>query len=55
MLKYFILIMLPILISSQNRTNYPTVGEIERLDASLDNIIMPGAKPEIIADGLGLE
>lgn len=31
---------------------YPTVGEIEKLDASLDSILSPNATAEIIADGL---
>lgn len=32
--------------------NYPTVGEIEKLDPSLDSILSPNAKAEIITDGL---
>lgn len=39
-------------IGCQNKRPYPTIGEIERLDASLDTLVMPGAKPEIIADSL---
>lgn len=32
--------------------HYPTVGEIEKLDPSLDSILSPNAKAEVIADGL---
>lgn len=35
----------------QQQTELKTMGTIERIDASLDNIISAGAKPEIIADG----
>lgn len=34
------------------KRSYPMVGEIERLDPSLDSILSPNAKAEIIADGL---
>ena len=35
----------------KQETNLKTMGTIERMDASLDNIISAGAQPEIIADG----
>lgn len=35
-----------------DKHGYPTVGEIEKLDPSLDSILSPNAKAEIIADGL---
>lgn len=38
--------------SCQNRKVYPLTGDIERIDAALDSIIMQGTKPEIIADGM---
>lgn len=33
------------------KNQFKTMGTLERLDESLDNIIEPGAKPEIIAEG----
>lgn len=33
-------------------TTYPTIGSLEKLDSSLDNLISPGARAEIIAEGL---
>lgn len=33
------------------KKTYPVTGSVERIDPSLDQIIMPGAKPEIIAEG----
>eukprot|EP01136_Pigoraptor_vietnamica_P024525 Opistho-1_new@77668 len=35
-----------------DKHEYPTVGEIEKLDPSLDSILSPNAKAEIIAEGL---
>lgn len=35
----------------KQKTNLKTMGTIERIDASLDNIISADAQPEIIADG----
>jgi gluconolactonase len=55
MKKYFIFFLLPIMASCQTtppKKTYPVIGTIERIDPSLDSIIMAGAKPEIIADGL---
>ena len=52
MKKYFPLLLIIILISCQNKSSYKTIGEIERIDASLDSILSPTAKPEIIAEGL---
>ena len=52
MKKYFPLLLIIILISCQNKSSYKTIGEIERIDASLDSILSPIAKPEIIAEGL---
>ncbi|NCI49869.1 SMP-30/gluconolactonase/LRE family protein [Sediminibacterium roseum] len=33
------------------KKKYPVTGSVERIDPALDQIIMPGAKPEIIAEG----
>lgn len=33
------------------KKTYPVTGSVERIDPALDQIIMPGAKPEIIAEG----
>ncbi len=52
MRKIFFLLLAAVTISCQNKKVYPTTGEIERLDSSLDSLITPSAKPEIIADGL---
>lgn len=40
------------LVNAQQGKTYPTTGEIQRIDPALDRIIMPGAKPEIIAEGM---
>jgi gluconolactonase len=52
MKKWFVFLLAATVIGCQTKKQYPTVGEIERLDPSLDSLIMPGAKPEIIAEGL---
>ena len=52
MKKGFLLFLIVAVVACQNKKTYPTTGEIERLDPSLDSIISAGAKPEIIADGL---
>lgn len=55
MKKYFILLLLPLMGSCQGpkpKKTYPFTGFIERIDPSIDLIILPDAKPEIIADGL---
>lgn len=49
MKKYFYFILLAMLASCHQP--YKTIGRIEKLDASLDSILAPGALPEIIADG----
>ena len=36
---------------NKERMNYKSIGNIERFDAALDNIISANAKPEIIAEG----
>lgn len=46
------LLWLVLAAACTGKHNYPTVGEIEKLDASLDSILSPNAKAEIIADGL---
>ncbi len=52
-MKKLLLILLVACVSAcQTKKPYPTIGEIERLDTSLDSIISPNAKVEIIADGL---
>jgi len=51
-MKNFIFIVLIILITScQNKKEYKTIGSIERFDSSINDIISPNAKPEIIAEG----
>ena len=52
MKKWILLLLIVTIVSCQAKKTYPTTGEIERLDPSLDSIISTGAKPEIIADGL---
>jgi gluconolactonase len=52
MKKIFLLFLIAAIVSCQTKKTYPTTGEIERLDPSLDSLISPEAKPEIIADGL---
>jgi gluconolactonase len=54
MKKYFIFLLIPVMVSCQDKAPkkmYPFIGSVERIDPSLDSIIMAGAKPEIIADG----
>ena len=52
MKKWFFFFLIAVIAGCQTKKIYPTTGEIERLDPSLDSIIAPGAKAEIIADGL---
>ncbi len=46
------IIWLVLVTACADKQKYPTIGEIEKLDPSLDSILSPGAKAEIIADGL---
>jgi gluconolactonase len=52
MKKYFYFLLLAVLTGCATKKTYRTIGTIERLDPSLDNIISVDAKPEIIADSL---
>ena len=52
MKKYFSALLFISVISCQTKQPYKTIGEIERIDVSLDSILSPNAKPEIIAEGL---
>lgn len=51
MKKWLLFLMIAVLASCQTKKTFPTTGEIERLDPSLDSIISAGVKPEIIAEG----
>jgi gluconolactonase len=51
MKKRFLYFLFAALAGCQTKQSYQTIGEIERLDASLDSIVSPGAKAEIIAEG----
>ena len=44
-------ILLLLLMVSCNSQEYPTTGSVERLSPELDQIISPGALPEILAEG----
>lgn len=48
----FVILWLVLAAACAGKHNYPLVGEIEKLDPSLDSILSPNAKAEIIADGL---
>ena len=52
MKKYFSFLLFISVISCQTKQPYKTIGEIERIDVSLDSILSPNAIPEIIAEGL---
>lgn len=52
MKRILLLCLFPMLVNAQQGKTYPTTGEIQRIDPALDRIIMPGAKPEIIAEGM---
>lgn len=56
MKKHILLWLLPVMVSCQGtpqkQKSYATTGSIERIDASLDSVVMPGAKIEIIAEGM---
>ena len=52
MKKLFPFILIVLLAGCENKPHYKTIGEIERIDASLDSIVSPDAKIEIIAEGL---
>lgn len=49
LLKY--LVGLCLLQACKSAPSYPYEGVLERLDAALDSIIIPGARPELIAEG----
>lgn len=54
MKKYILFFLIPAMVgckTSATKKIYPTIGSIERIDPSIDSIIMVDAKPEIIADG----
>src|SRR5688572_18284271 len=51
MKKYIFFLILVTVIACQPKNQFKTMGTIERSDPSLDNIISPDAKIEIIADG----
>ncbi|MFL5774581.1 MAG: SMP-30/gluconolactonase/LRE family protein, partial [Flavisolibacter sp.] len=40
-----------LLMTSHGQSNYKTVGMIERYDSSINQLLSPGAKAEIIAEG----
>lgn len=46
------LLILSVSCNSQKPATYRPTGSIERIDPLLDSIIAPGARPEIIAEGL---
>ena len=46
------LLLILVLFACKNKSAFKTIGEIERLDPSLDSIITTHAKPEIIVEGL---
>lgn len=51
-LKTALALLAPIaLISAQDTTNYPTIGEIHRLSPQADSLIAPDATIEVIASG----
>jgi gluconolactonase len=52
MKKLFSFLLITTIMACQTKSTYKTIGEIERLDPSLDSIISPNAKPEIIAEGM---
>lgn len=52
MQKVFPFFLLIVMVSCQQKKELKTIGEIERLDSSLNKIINADAKPEIIAEGL---
>lgn len=52
MKKWFLFLLIAGTAGCQTKKTYPTIGEIEKLDTSLDSIISATAKPEIIAEGL---
>lgn len=50
MKKWFVFLLIAV-IGCKSKQQYASIGTIERLDASLDSIISPTAKAEIIAEG----
>lgn len=51
MKKWFACCLLVAAAACQSKQSYQPIGTIERLDASLDSILSPNAKAEIIAEG----
>lgn len=51
MKKIIIAILIPAILSCNDKQQHKTIGSVEKLDSSLDNIISPNAKIEIIAEG----
>ena len=49
--NYSLLVVL-VFFACQSKSPFKTIGEIERLDPTLDSIIATNAKPEIIVEGL---
>ncbi len=45
------ILLLFLIVSCNTEKKYPEIGEIVKLDSSLDSIISSGEKPEIIAEG----
>ena len=56
MKNWFTICLLAISITAicqvTQQPKYPVIGRIERIDPSLDKLILPGAKIEVITDGL---
>ncbi len=48
----FLILLICFLTACHNEEHLKTIGSIERINPALDEIISPGAKPEILADGL---
>ncbi len=47
----FPLLIISIMAACQQKENFKTTGQIERIDPAMDSIIDAGVKPEIIAEG----
>lgn len=51
-MKKYLIILLLVVLTGYSTKKYQTIGNIEKLDPSLDKIISPDAKIEVIAEGL---
>lgn len=49
---YFLLLIFNLLAGCASKRSYRNIGEIERITLSLDSILKPDSRPEIIAEGL---